>query len=181
MTIPNDLKTARNLRRVWPEIADGINLLTPTTVTYCDYSTTPSLKLTTTPQIVTGWSENITPFGISESNGRFTVNDSGVFKIDLERIYENDDNNPSDKVFITISVYKNSDPIAIFTRTAPIASATANDEPAIDTFTTPSMQTVNSGDYFEVYVSGEDNGLDPQDTELIRMKIVANKVHNLPD
>lgn len=161
-------------------LIDEVNALSALSFSpaYCDYTTAPNITLTTTPQIVTGWVGDLPPVNITESAGRITVNADGIYNITLERIYENDDNNPTLQVFVDIEVRKNG--VAIFTREAPIPSATANDEPAIMTFTTPSLRMVSASDYFEVFVWGSDNGANPQDTRLIRMKITADKVHNLP-
>lgn len=146
----------------------------------CDYGITAPILLTFTPQLITGLVPGVTPVGISESAGRITVSEGGKFEVLLERIYENKDNNPADKVFVYIVINKNSDPTPVFERTAPISSATANDEPAILPFTTPALVDITAGDYFEISVAAIDGGATPQDTSLIRLNIVVNKINNLP-
>lgn len=151
---------------------------------YCDYSVAPNLTLTTAEQLLTGWTAETVAVGISELNGIITADVDGVYNITLERIYENDDNNPALKVNVSIVVYADDQqgggPIIAFQRTAPISSATAGDEPAILAFSTPANRPVTAGTEFSVYVSAEDNGANPQDTRLIRAKVVANLIHNLP-
>lgn len=150
---------------------------------YCDYSLAPNLTLTATPQLLTGWFAEIAPNGISESLGVFTIASDGIYNVTLERIYENDDNNPADQVFVTIQVFANDGTGAalIFDRTAPIPSATAGDEPAILSFTTPANRPITAGTTFEIYVSAVDGAASPEDTRLINAKVVANLIHVLPE
>ena len=161
-----------------------VNDLEIAPIAYCDYTNQPNLTLTTTEQLVTGWTEEVASVGISESNGVFTALLDGVYNVTLERIYENDDSNPSLVVNVTIRVYADDQqgggPIIVFDRTAPLSSATAGDEPAILGFTTPANRPIIAGTEFTVYVSGEDNGGNPTDTRLIRAKVVANLIHKLP-
>ena len=145
------------------------------TPAFSDHSRLTPIALTTTPQLVTGWTENIVPVDITEDTGVFTVNNAGTYSIQLERIYKNTDNNPSVGVNLTIDVRKNG--VTSFTRTAPITAANAPSEPSIDTFTTPFIKHVEVGDYFEVYVSAEDDGSPPAGTNLVNMRVVTHKVY----
>ena len=155
-----------------------------TMVAYCDYTDETALTLTNDLQVVTVWSANTIPVGITESNGEFTFEYEGVYSIFLERIYENFDQNPSDQVNVTIEMQtddqQGSGFVSIFNRTAPISSATSAKEPAILPFGTALIKAATAGTVFRVLVSAEDDGSAPQDTQLIRMKLTANLIHPLP-
>lgn len=173
------LVNADMLNRVYDKI---IGLLPPEA--WSDHSTNPNLVLTNTPQLVTGWVEELTPVGITESGGTFTANVRGIYNIMLERIYMNADTNPALLVNLTIRVDADDQQgggfLPIFERTAPIMSATANNEPAVLSFMTPSNREILAGTQFRVYVSAEDGGGNPQEATLVRAKIVTNLIHTLP-
>jgi hypothetical protein len=147
---------------------------------YFDYSATGGLALTTTPTILTGWLANGQVAGITELNGEFTVTTGGRWKVDVERIYQNEDNNPSLIVNVTILVEADDQQgggfVPVLNRTAPISSATANDEPSILSFTSPAILEVTPGTVFRFKFSGEDDGGNPQDTSLIRCDIVGQLI-----
>lgn len=151
---------------------------------YCDFSVNPTLTLTTTPTVVTGWVENeVAPaVGISESGGEFTVTTDGIWRSSLERVYENGDNNPALLVTVTIAIEEDTGGgyVELWTRTAPLMSATANDEPAILSFTTPSNRVVLAGTKLRILVSGQDGGGNPADARFIRAKFVANIMSKTP-
>ena len=56
---------------------------------YCGYTCAPSLSLTATYQKLSGFTEIVEPFNVSELNGDFTALSSGIFEWHLERIYQN--------------------------------------------------------------------------------------------
>lgn len=149
---------------------------------YCDYSTNPVLLMTTTPTVLDAWTEESTPVGITESNGEFTAAFDGVYNIFLERIYQNNDNNPVDQVTVEITVEADTGGgwVTIFNRVAPISSATAGDEPAILAFGTPANREVTAGTKFRILVNAQDGGVNPQATYFVRAKVVANLIHKLP-
>lgn len=150
----------------------------------CDFKVVPNLLLTTTPTVLTGWTSDDPLYnqGVSESGGEFTVVNAAVYKVDLERVYQNNDNNPALLVNVTITVEAKPDGgsyAPIFSRTAPISSATANDEPAILSFTTPTNLPITANSKFRILVSAEDGGGNPQECYFVRAKVVANAVRNL--
>lgn len=151
---------------------------------YCDFSVNPTLTLTTTPTVVTGWVENeVAPaVGISESGGEFTVTTDGIWRSSLERVYENGDNNPALLVTVTIAIEEDTGGgyVELWTRTAPLMSATANDEPAILSFTTPSNRVVLAGTKLRILVSGQDGGGNPADARFLSAKFVANIMSKTP-
>lgn len=151
---------------------------------YCDFDYSPvgGLLLTTTPVVITEWTELVPPIGISQATGNITVDFDGVYNISLERIYKNDDQNPLDIVTVSIAIEADTgsgfEPF--FSRTAPISAATSNNEPAILSFTTPANRSVTAGTMFRILVSGQDGGGNPQECYLARAKVTANLIHNLP-
>ena len=151
---------------------------------YCDYATSTSIPLTTTLTAVGGWAKGgqVDAVNIAVSGSEFTCSSLGILSASLSRVYENTDNNPADQVTVTIAIVKNGDTLnPEFTATVPIGSATAGDEPAPPGYTDPFLIRVEDvTDYYEIYVSGQDDGADPQETNLIRMKLVANMIANLP-
>ncbi len=150
---------------------------------YIDVDSTPNLTLTTTPQVITGWSPPIPPRNISESNGVFTFPIGGVYALTLERIYENDDANPALVVNILLEVQTDRQLGAgfetIISRDLPISAASGPNDPAIQTFTTPVTSPIQAGWQVRVRVSAEDNGSNPSNTRLIRSKIVAHRIYPL--
>ena len=154
-------------------------------VSYCDYSFEPSpyLKLTPTPQIITQWDADITPVGISvDAGGVFTIGFDGVYAIDISRTYINTDSNPTLIVNVTINIEADFGAgfSSIFTRTLPLSSATANDEPAILSFTSTAKRELPAGTKIRVSYSAEDDGLEPNETFLLSSGVDANLIHNLP-
>jgi hypothetical protein len=150
----------------------------------CDFSFSNPIQLNDTLTVLTGWGTDY-PFlnvGITESGGEFTVAKGGVYKIDLERIYRNDDRSPSVPVILHI-VVEGSDGaggwIPVMDRTAPIMAATANDEPAILSFTTPALLPVPDGAVFRVRASAAEGTGSPSDTYMIRATIVATRIQGL--
>ena len=139
-----------------------------------DYTTKVNQPIVMVPVRVTNFLPGLPPIGFSYSDGVFTCEESGVYFVSLERIYENVDSNPNLLVVLTIEVRVNGVPA--FTKSSPISSATANDEPGILPFTSPGHFPLTAGDTVEVWVSGEDGGLDPEGVDLIRCKVVAHAI-----
>ena len=144
---------------------------------YFDYSSIVGLQLTTTPTVLTGWGTGLTPVGVIESGGEFTVTQGGLWKIDIERIYRNEDSNPALLVNVRIIIEADDQQgggyVEIVNRVSPISSATANDEPAILTFTSPAILPVIAGTKFRIKFSGEDNGANPTNTSVLRCDVVG--------
>lgn len=157
---------------------DDINALIANPVAYCCYAVAPALVLTTTFQKVTGWTPLVTPVNVTEVSGTFTAVVDGIYEWHFERIYQNTDKNPIGIINLYLEVRLNG--VTVFSRTAPTMSATANDEPAINTFNSPFILEVAANDYFEFYVKADDAGGNPLDTQLIQMQITADKIHNIP-
>ena len=144
---------------------------------YCSFTTENILQLNNSFQKVdTGWTEVVTPVNISYLDGIFTTLESGVFQWNLERIYDNHDQNPSSPIELFIEVRKNG--INVFERDIVIGSATGPAEPTTITFNSPFIFTVETNDYFEFYVKATEGDGSPSDTNLIRMQISANKIYN---
>ena len=157
---------------------DELQAVVALPVAYCCYGVSPALVLTTTFQKVTGWAELITPLNVTEVSGTFTATIGGIYEWHLERIYQNSEKSPVGITTLYIEVQKNG--VTVFSRTAPIQSATANDEPMVSAFNSPFILEVTAGDYFEFYVKADDDGGNPSDTQLIQMQITADKIHNTP-
>ena len=145
-------------------------------IMYFDIASNPSLALTSTPQMVSGWTKIVPAVGADITDGRTTFNESGILQVSLERIYQNDDQDPNDVVEVTIEVRKNG--VTLFTRSSTISSATRADEPAIASFTSNGIRDINSSDYFEVYVSGTDGDVNPASTILKSIRMIGNLIHN---
>lgn len=155
---------------------DDLQAVVSLPIAYCSYTTTPSLVLTTTFQKVTGWSSFITPLNVTEASGTFTASVGGIYEWHLERVYQNTDKHPTGIINLYLEVRKNG--VTVFSRMAPIQSATANDEPTISAFNSPFILEITANDYFEFYVKADDDGSNPSDTQLIQMQITADKIHN---
>lgn len=143
----------------------------PVGALYCSYESAPNLVLTTTPQRVNAFTELISPNGVTYDDGVFSVLKDGLIKFDMERVYINTDTNPTDPIILNIDVRVNGE--TLFSRTATISTATANDEPATLSYTTPVLAEFKLGDDVELYTSASMNGANPVDTELVRFKVVA--------
>jgi hypothetical protein len=145
---------------------------------YCAYTCEPSLSLTAEYQKVSGFTELVAPYKVLHQDGDFTALSYGIFEWHLERIYMNGDQNPSDPpVKIYIEVRKNG--IHVFNRDAPMGSANNPNEPSVSTYSSPFIFNVEKGDIFNFWFKGEDGvGVDPQDVKLIRVQMIANKIHN---
>lgn len=141
-----------------------------------------TLQLTLAEQLVQGFSTNMPPVDMSVTNGVFQVDKDGMYYIFIERIYVNEDQNPSDQVSVTIRVEADygSGYVDIFNRTAPISSATSAQEPAVLPFGTAAIRPIPDGATFRIWVSGEDNGASPQECYLARMKVTAYSFTGLP-
>jgi len=145
---------------------------------YCSYKSSPNLKLTSTYQKLTVFEELIPPVNISELNGDFTALSYGIFEWHLERIYQNTDQNPSElPIQLYIEVRRNG--IAAVDIDAPIGTATNPNEPVPAEFSTPFIFKVEKGDIFNFWFKSEDGiGVDPLNIRLVRVQIIANKIHN---
>lgn len=146
---------------------------------YASWKTEPSLTLTSTYQVVTGWAPFIVPLGVTEVSGVFTFSDTGIYEFNLERGYVNPETNPSSPVLLSISTWKNG--VLAFERTGIIGSATANDEPTLLSITSPSILQIDADDYFEIKVKAEEGvGVDPTGgVALSVMQITANKLYEV--
>ena len=168
-----DIGTATGLSNT--SIADAIKKANDLgEMAYCSYSMNTPIALTPTLTKVTGWVSNIAPIKVSEVSGVFTTSFDAVTKFDLERIYQHNDTNPNNPALLRIQVRKNG--IVFIDRTANIAAATAADEPAILSYTTPILVENNNGDYYEIYVSADEGGGQPDDVQLVRMNLVAHTI-----
>lgn len=181
---PIDFNEQVNFTKNPKFLGNDIYQFTPTA--YCDYSFNPDpyLMLTTTPQVVAPWVANVAPVGISvDGAGVFTLGLDGVYAIDIDRIYINTDNNPSLIVNVTINIEADFGAgfVSIFTRTLPLSSATAGDEPSIMSFTSTAKRELSAGTKMRVSYSAEDNGADPNETFLLSSSVTANLIHNLPE
>lgn len=143
---------------------------------YCTYTLDSTLALTnvyTKPTLVTSFSTD----DITIASNIFTCNTSGIYQFNVERVYENNDKNPTDIVQLYLQMIVNGTIVAI-DRTAPIVAATANDEPGINSFSTNRMISVAAGDTFYFQVKAEEGAISPLDTNLIVMEVTAHKVYN---
>ncbi len=116
----------------------------------------------------------VTPLNVSDASGVFTVSLDGVFDISIERVYINEDTNPSSPIDIFIDIRKNG--VSVFTRDAIIPTATATDEPATISFTTPIIVEAVADDYFEFYVKAEEGTSSPSDTTMTALNFSVHKL-----
>lgn len=144
------------------------------TKSYCNYYVEPLLPLTNAYQKATSFVPAIAPVGITEDNGTFTANLSGVYQWNIERVYTNGDTNPSTPIEIYIEIRKNS--IALFSRTAIMSAATAADEPSIISFNSPFISEIESGDILEFYFKSTEGIDSPTDVVLTHMQMSANMI-----
>lgn len=170
MSIRNDL-----LERILNALTQGG---TTVDTAYCDYALTAPQALTSTLTKVTGYTQKITPQNITESGGTFTSSFDGIAKLTLERFYTNRVASPATVVTVTIELRKNGLPI--LSRTATIGNQTSQGGPGTLPVTTPFLLPITSGDTFEIYVSAEDGGATPSDTELTNLEFVVDNLHNKP-
>lgn len=151
----------------------------------CEFTTKPDLPMTSTFTTVTGWTSDDTQYniGISELNGEFTFTASGLIQVHLERRYRNEDTNPSVGVVVEIEVQRKLDAggiyETIFNRTAAIGAATANDEPEILSFTTPTNIPVTAGNVFRIRVRAVEGVGSPSACFFELCKVVANRIGDL--
>lgn len=147
-------------------------------IAYGDFVETTNLAITTTPTIVSGFSEEITPIGMSQSGGVFTIDSDvcyGVYEITIERVFENFDTNPTDVVYFTVDVQ--IDGVSEFTRTLPASTATKANEPSVLPFTTTIIREIAAGGTFSIYVYGNDNGATPSNASLVYMRVSIRKIY----
>lgn len=137
------------------------------------------LALTNTfVKVDTGWTLVLDPpKNFIFSNGDVTFEDSGVYKIDIQRIYINNDLPSIEPVRIYIETRINE--IAKFDSDDLIGAATEPLNPCILTFTTSSIVNINAGDILSIYVKalmGEDN---PVDCNLKYIRLTINKIDEI--
>lgn len=156
-----------NITTLQSEVAE---LQTPKVEAYCCYTNEPSLSLAPTFQRLETYTPLITPLNISLSSGVFTAFESGVYRWDFERGYENTNVAPSSPIEIAIEIRKNTSTV-VYTRTAIIGAATAADEPSTINFTSPFVFSVNAGDTFEFYFKATDTAV-----TLSRVQLAAHKI-----
>lgn len=150
---------------------------------HCDYSTTTEVNLTVAEQKVTDWgvTGNLLPVGVTVSDGTFTVTESAIFNTGIERTYLNYDRDPTVPVIVSLRVVAtyNGTTAEIMNRTLPISASTAINEPgSLTPFSRQNLQ-IPAGTTFEVFVSANEGGADPEDVRLVRMGISANSIYNL--
>ena len=151
-----------------------LQALETTIKAYSSYSLTSAVQLTNTFQKITAFTENITALNIAQSNGTVTVGASGVYVLSLEKIYRNEDVSPSEPIRIYTDIRKNG--VSIYSRDVLISAATANDEPAVMSCTTPMMFNLAQGDYFEMFVRAEEGANSPTDTYLAKIESTIYKI-----
>ena len=155
---------------------DCVSPSSSTPIMYCDFLTTTPLQLSATPQLVTTFTDTVPPENVTRTLGAITWGKGGVVSLSLERIYRNNDSNPTnDAVYATIDVRKEG--VSLFKRTLPLSTATSPTEPSISPFTSTGLRVVGEGDTFEIYISATDGvSAEPQDVELIFMRMAGTIV-----
>ena len=150
----------------------------PTEKAYCSYISSTEVTLTSSFITVDTFTQALVPQGVSYLNGQFTALVSGVWEFNLERIYVNEDNIPTAPVRLYLEMVKNGS-IIVLQRDAIISAATAIDEPAICSFNTNRIISVEAGDtfFFRVRAQQTDNA-EPLSTKLEIMEVMAHKVFN---
>lgn len=144
-------------------------------MSYISTKTEPELSLTNSLQTVTGWVSFVGSVNITESNGVFTFGKSGKYKFDIERGYTNGDTNPTSPVLLTVQAYLNG--VLSFERTGIIGAATAGDEEAYLSITSPSILSLVAGDTIEIKVKAEEGTGSPVDTQLKVMQLSAYRIY----
>lgn len=184
-TVPRD-------NELWGPIADIINAnfanVSNNGSSEHLYNPTTPLLLTSTWQVVTtDWVEGAPPDGVVLDNatGSFELSTTGRWESMLERIYHQHDVNPATPVIVYIKVQTSDDEVTWvdtgFERSSIMSAATANDEPAVQSFTTAFFVDVSAVPvYFRVLVKADEGGADPTQTELILMKSNSKIISNVP-
>ncbi len=160
-----------------PEDQSKIDSITP--IGYGDYAATVPMNLTSGLQKVNAWNSLITPIGMEHEAGKITVTEAAAWYVILEHQCSNTDRSPDIPIVITVEVRKNGSEV-IFSRDTQISAATATDEPAVASFTTAAILPIDTGGYFEIFLSANEAGADPDDVTLDRMRITAHVIANLP-
>ena len=142
---------------------------------YCTYELDAPVSLTNT-YIKPTLTSLFSTADITISSNIFTCASSGIYEFNVERIYMNNDKNPTDTVYLYLQMIVN-DTIVAIDRNAPIVAATANDEPGINSFNTNRMISVTAGDTFYFQVKSEMGAVSPVDTQLVVMEVTAHKVY----
>lgn len=152
---------------IWCDCVDGsftgtVTGLSPVTIVdrlllagglnsaYGNWELTTPTVLTTTPLVFEPDLLVIQPVNIAETGGVFTVANSGVYSIGLERIYANS-NTTSTDYELRIDFVIN-DVIAFF-RTAPIPNAPNAASPAFITFSSPFVFEIADTDEVKIQLS----------------------------
>ena len=106
--------------------------------------------------------------------------------VNLERIYHNHDRSPSVSCEVGIKIQidindGNGFVDTPFLRYSLISAATANDEPAILSFSTNFILDVPiAGSKFRILVMGTEGGVDNSDLHLLKMKTVSHVISAIP-
>ena len=178
---------------LWGTIAEYLNLNFGEVhnVGSLEYTFKPTvhLPLTNAWQVVAGeWEESVSPIGgsLDPVTGVATINTTGRWSTTLERIYHQHDVNPSSPVVVSIKIQASMNGTdwvdSTFERSSQISTATANDEPAILTFTSNGfIDIVGTPSYFRVLVKGEEGAASPAETDLALLKVSANIIGHVPD
>ncbi len=156
-------------------VSDDATLLEFQDTAYCGYSVAPALVLTNVYQKVVGFAPTVAPRNITLVDGIITVGVTGIYTINLERIYTNEDTAPNQPVKLFLDIRRNS--ISEFTREAIIGAATANDEPSISAFTSPLILDVVAGDTFEMHSKAEEGLGSPSSTQLVKVNFTIDRTH----
>ena len=146
------------------------------------------LVLTNAWQVVQGdWVGSATPVGatVDSATGVFTLTAAGRWKPTLERIYHQHDTIPATPVRVYIKVQTSVDGTnwvdTDFERSSLMSAATANDEPAIVSFTTDFfVDVVSTPVYFRILSKADEGGANPTLTELLLAKVTSNIIGIVP-
>lgn len=142
-----------------------------------DWEFDVGLTLTTVPQLVSVWTACTlsTAVGVTEDTGVFTTTDHAGVRLILERSYANSDANPTDEVLATIDLRKNNVSVQSYSAVIPPASNPGGDGTL--SITDPFVFEVTDTDEWTIYVSASDNGGNPVNARLTRMRLSIAPVY----
>lgn len=145
-------------------------------IAYCDYSSNSVLALTNVFQKATlGFTEGITPVNITETNGVFVPLVGGIYKYLIQRVYHQHDSSPLPPIELFIEMRVNG--VATFSSTSMIGASTSPQEPVALSFTTPFIGEMFGGEQVTFWFKATEGTGSPSNTELVYLKVVANKIH----
>lgn len=142
---------------------------------YGGWTNSPNLLLTNVYQKITGFTSMLPLKNITEVSGTFTAVVGGIYTWAIERIYHNYDTAPVPPIVISMDFRKNG--VSQFVKSGTISAATGPSEPSVVSFTSPFLQEVVAGDYFEVYIKATEGAQSPSNTVLIQLQLIADKIH----